>query len=91
MGEGLAKRKGVVARRGLKEAWSKRMSCEATPCLMPRGAQQGRAGSSGEARIIGKHDPQPPTATGRRPSCPPYGAWEAAFLKSSWAARSRRG
>jgi hypothetical protein len=44
-----------------------------------------------EPRFIGKHDPQPPTASGCRPPWPPYGAWEAAFLKSSWAARSRRG
>ena len=44
-----------------------------------------------EPRFIGKHDPQPPTASGCRPPCPLYGTWEAAFLKSSWAARSPRG
>jgi hypothetical protein len=28
LGEGLAKRKGVVARRGLKEAWSKKVRAD---------------------------------------------------------------
>src|ERR1700760_2675915 len=34
---------------------------------------------------------QPPPASGCRSPCAPYGEREAAFQKSSWAARSRRG
>ena len=44
-----------------------------------------------ETRFIGKHDPQPTTAPGRRPPSPLYRAWEAVFLKSFWAARLRWG